>query len=64
MEEVMIRELTDMELDTVSGGWYRRSSTEISAIFQAVKIEQENNALALVAVQENEANVTLVAVNA
>jgi hypothetical protein len=67
MEEVMIRELTDMELDAVCGGGkrHKKHSSVKKSIKQKVDIDQTNVAfLAGEIEQENEANVLLVAINA
>jgi hypothetical protein len=67
-EEVMIRELTDMELDAVCGGGKRhKKHSSKKSIKQKVDIDQTNVAVlnaALEIEQENEANVLLVAINA
>jgi hypothetical protein len=80
MEEVMIRELTDMELDAVCGGGKRRHKKKASSqsIRQSVDVDQSNFSGLFVGVnvdsdggnqtntlnQENEANIALIAVNA
>jgi hypothetical protein len=77
-EDVMIRELTDMELDAVCGGGKKHRKHSSKSITQKVDVDQSNFSGLFVGVnvdsdggnqtntlnQENEANIALIAVNA